>query len=172
MTTMMAMEVQMNELYHHGVKGMKWGVRRTREQLGYPESRRKKQTVKSKKRSRSSKDKQFSRLRSIAEKKNQNSREEILKSPTKLYRHREEFTKQEIDDAIRRFETERKLNELSAYELNAGKRYVDALLGYADTGIKAYNTYAKLHNAFGKGEKLKQIGQDGKKDKKKDKDDD
>lgn len=24
-----------NELFHYGVKGMKWGVRRTREQLGY-----------------------------------------------------------------------------------------------------------------------------------------
>lgn len=28
-----------NELYHHGVKGMKWGVRRTPEQLGHRRSR-------------------------------------------------------------------------------------------------------------------------------------
>lgn len=27
------------ELYHHGVKGMKWGVRRTPEQLGYKRSK-------------------------------------------------------------------------------------------------------------------------------------
>ena len=25
-----------NELYHHGIKGMKWGIRRTPAQLGHP----------------------------------------------------------------------------------------------------------------------------------------
>lgn len=29
-----------NDLYHHGVKGQKWGVRRTPAQLGHPESSR------------------------------------------------------------------------------------------------------------------------------------
>lgn len=29
----------MSELYHHGIKGMKWGVRRTPEQLGHHKER-------------------------------------------------------------------------------------------------------------------------------------
>ena len=33
-----------NELYHHGIKGMKWGVRRTKAQLGYPTTTKKKTT--------------------------------------------------------------------------------------------------------------------------------
>lgn len=33
-----------NELYHHGVKGMKWGVIRTKAQLGYPTTTKKKTT--------------------------------------------------------------------------------------------------------------------------------
>lgn len=28
-----------NELYHHGIKGQRWGVRRTPEQLGYNKKR-------------------------------------------------------------------------------------------------------------------------------------
>lgn len=30
----------MSEIYHHGIKGMKWGVRRTPEQLGHRISKR------------------------------------------------------------------------------------------------------------------------------------
>lgn len=34
-----------DELYHHGVKGQKWGVRRTKEQLGYKTSPKKKKSA-------------------------------------------------------------------------------------------------------------------------------
>ena len=30
----------MSELYHHGIKGMKWGVRRTPEELGHRQAKR------------------------------------------------------------------------------------------------------------------------------------
>lgn len=73
---------------------------------------------------------------------------------------------------MKRFEWERKLNDFSTYEMNAGKRYIDTLLGYADTGIKAYNTYAKVHNTFNpSGKPLKTIGEKSP-DKKKKKDED
>lgn len=40
----------MTELYHHGIKGMKWGIRRTPEQLGHPRSTRRKSKSKDYKR--------------------------------------------------------------------------------------------------------------------------
>ena len=34
------MEVWRKELYHHGIKGMKWGIRRTPQQLGHKPTRK------------------------------------------------------------------------------------------------------------------------------------
>lgn len=158
----MSTEVQMNELYHHGIKGQKWGVRRSKAELGYPESSSKKTmgSKHSKQKKRKLKD-----LSKNNKERLKNKREEILKSPTKLYKYRDQFTEQEIKDAIRRFETNKKLSELSNYEMNAGKRYVDTFLGYADTGIKVYSTFSKI-NKIRKGTYKEEDNKDKKKDKK------
>lgn len=167
MATMVMMETNFNELYHHGVKGMKWGVRRSKEQLGYKRIRKRQRES-----SNFRKNKKKTKTKAFRDKeKTQKRREEILKSPSKLYKHRNEFTKQEIDDAIRRYEWERRLSDFSTYELNAGKRYVDTMLGYADTGIKAYNTAAKVYNTVNRsGKRLPLVGGNESK-KKKDQDD-
>lgn len=156
--TMMSMEAQMNELYHHGIKGQKWGVRRSRAELGYPESsskKTKKVSLKKKKIKRSSK---------IDHERLNNKRKEILNSPRKLYKYRDQFTEKEISDAIKRFETNKKLSELSNYEINTAKRYIDAAGGYLDSAYKIYKTAHNI-NQLRKGN-LKGIVDDDKKDKK------
>lgn len=88
--------------------------------------------------------KKFGKKKSLTDKqKAEIKRQKILRSPTKLYKHRDEFTKQEIDEALKRFEWERRLSEFSMYELNTGKRYVDAALGNIDTGVRTYKLAKK-----------------------------
>lgn len=139
------------ELYHHGVKGQKWGVRRTPEQLGYPSVKKKTKVASSFEINRKS-EKRQKKLMNKAEKlrkKKERLRAEALRSPSKLYKMRDQFTKEEIDAAMKRFKWEKELREYSKSELSAGKEYVNNILDYADTGMRAYNTAAKLYNTFG-----------------------
>lgn len=139
------------ELYHHGVKGQKWGIRRTPEQLGYKKSIKKRESRAAKVSERQKKKEEKLQKKLDAKKKRlEKEREEILRSPSKLYKNRDKFTKEEIDAAMKRFKWEKELRELSKSELSAGKEYVNTILDYADTGMRAYNTAAKLYNTFGK----------------------
>lgn len=168
MKTMTSMEIQTNDLYHHGIKGMKWGVRRTKAELGYPESSpRKKTPLNSKKKQQHKKLRELSK---IEQERIKNKRKEILNSPSKLYKYRDQFTEQEIKDAIKRFETNKRLSELSNYEVNAGKRYVENVVGYVETGIKVYNTLTKV-NKIVKGTYKEEDDNKDKKNKKKGKND-
>lgn len=82
-----------NELYHHGIKGMKWGVRRTRAQLGYSSSPRK-----TKKQAQKVSSKQ--------------QRKEAIKK----------MSDAELRSRINRIQMERQYMQLTAAEMSPGKK--------------------------------------------------
>lgn len=82
-------------LAHYGVKGMKWGVRKTPEE------------------------------------KAERRRQKILRSPRRLKKHQNEFTKAEIDRAIQKMNLDRTLDQLSRDKIASGKNKADAILSYA-----------------------------------------
>ena len=129
-----------DELYHYGIPGMKWGVRRTPEQLGHTKTSTKtKATSKTETKSTTAEDKAAAKLKK--------KKEQALKSPSKLYKYRNLFSEKEISDAIRMFQTEKTLYELGKAERNRGKEYADTALGYVDSMINAYNKIAAISNA-------------------------
>lgn len=135
-----------NELYHHGIKGMKWGIRRTPEQLGYRKTSSKKKTS-TKSEAQKKKEKAAKAAEDLQKKK-----AKYAKSPTSLYKHRNLYSKEEIESLIKKFETEKKLYELGKAERERGKEYADTAIGYVDNAIKAWNRFADVSNAVAEGQ--------------------
>lgn len=144
-----------DELYHYGVKGMKWGVRRTPEQLGRPK-RTKAQVKRDKKRDRAlaAKKKQEAKLakqekREVKQlEKFKRNRKKITKSPSLVMQNRDRFTDQELKDIISRFDMEKKLNDLSVAERQRGIKFVEDMVKLGDTTVKGYNLAANVYNTF------------------------
>ncbi len=76
------------ELYHHGIKGMRWGVRRSPEQLGRKERREKRRREKERR--------EHNELRKSTDAK-------------KLYKNRSKLSDKELKNRINRLEMESKL---------------------------------------------------------------
>lgn len=154
-------EMIQDEFYHYGIKGMKWGVRRTPVQLGHD--------VNKKKKSSTSKEEKLSKKQAKLKAKQEQLRKKALKSPTLLYKNRDLFTKEEIDTAMRKFRMERDLRDLSRSEKAIGRDYVNNMIDNVNTGVKAYNTAAILYNSLSKNDRKLPVIKD--KDKKRDKKD-
>ena len=128
-----------SELYHHGIKGMKWGVRRTREQLGYRTSPKKKK--------RSSNDenvfmktakktgKAISTTASNASAKHKAKKEEERR--TKEARARNEklknkpisdMTDEELRQKIQRIQLENQYKALNPKKVSAGEKFAKTVL--------------------------------------------
>lgn len=136
-------------LTHHGVLGMRWGIRKDRRSSGESRSTRKlKRKLKSSKNAEDRK--KLKRALKQSMRKDLNRIERIkaraLQSPTKLYKYRHLFTEAEIEKAMKRMRQERDLRQLSNDEILSGAKKADALLKYVNTGTAIYN----LGNAVSK----------------------
>lgn len=111
----------MNELYHHGIKGQKWGVRRTLEQLGH--YARKAKEVYTKK---------------VTEHKEKKRQSEIKKHPV-ARKSIEQMTDSELQKVIDRMNLEKKYRdayqEMHPDKLVAAKKIVGDLAGRAAKGV-------------------------------------
>lgn len=137
-------------LEHHGVKGMKWGVRKEKESYGRRKYMSKDEKAKREKQAKT----KVSRAKARAEKakkkaekdaaRKEKKRKAILENPTLLYKHRREFSQAEIQDALKRFEWEKKLSDYSKGRLSNGADYINTVFKYANNAINVYNTAARI----------------------------
>lgn len=154
-------------LEHHGVKGMRWGVRKDR---GSGSSRSKSKAgsdqskmtfMQKRKLKRAQMEKEAAKKKAAAKKKKAaaeaekaaKKREQTLRSPSKLYKNRYDFTQDEINDALKRFKWEAELKSYSQKEMEQGKQYIDTAFQYANSAINVYNTAARVVNSFDLSEK-------------------
>lgn len=122
-----------NDLYHYGVLGMKWGVRKSRP------------TSSGKKRKTSSIKKKLAKLK---KEQAERRRKAILDDPAKLYKNRKKFTKDEIDQAMKQFEWENRLKQQSVDRIKKGQEEAAKILGLMTTGLGMYDQVARVYNTF------------------------
>ena len=129
-----------NELMHHGVLGMRWGVRKDRSSSG----------ILKRKSKRSTEDKKEETL--------EERRSRLLKSTnaSEIYKHRDILTTQEIKERIDRIDTERRLRDISEKSKKTGMDYINTALKY---GNKANEIYEFMNKPIMKAAKKKLTGE-------------
>lgn len=165
-----------DSLEHYGRKGMKWyehifgkeqGHAKYAKNSGSPGTKktfrdRMNESAKKRASEKAAKDKAKAEKKAADEKaraekeaaKKEKKRQDILRSPSKLYKHRNEYTYEEIKAAMDRFRWEKELNSYSKAELQRGSDFIKDMTTYVNNGINLYNAAARIVNSMtGDGEK-------------------
>lgn len=167
---LMPSDEELNSLEHYGIKGQKWGVRRTPEQLGHiTEKKRKvsnwiqKARKKSAKRKKQAAKKKAEAKKAKVEKEEESEdkiREKVLNStdPKYIYKHRELLTTKELQDRLTRIDVEAKVKKLTVDDkakkkLKSGEETLKSLGSMAESIGKIADAYTKIGEARSKAEK-------------------
>lgn len=155
-----------SELYHYGVKGMHWGIRRSPTQLGHKPSTATKKPAQPADKNSLFKRKSKTKDKVDSTKKKQEVKEveteeeakakiaakkaEVLnsRSAKAIYDNANLFTYEELNAAYNRLNLERNIKNLEPPHINKGKKFLDEAHDWGDKVSKVVGTGTKLYNQF------------------------
>lgn len=128
--------IHSDDLYHWGIKGMRWGVRRYQNKDGSltPAGKKRYDDDSDDYDSRSSEDAIERRKARIL---NSDSAKEI-------YKNRELFTTQELQEAYKRLNTEKLIKDLVPKEVTKGQKFINGISKASATASTLYTAYSNI----------------------------
>ena len=123
-----------NELYHHGIKGMKWGVRRTDAQLGHDTGKIDLQKTKKKVDTANTIVNETRNINNTTSKKAQKKAQKQKLAEVKS------MSDKELRERVNRLNMEQQYIRMSSEQMNTGRANVNSILTSVGTAITVTNS--------------------------------